>query len=146
MPIPIPIPFSMPVPVLTPLGYVKQCIISLLACIVASFITCSFFFQNKVGPDVSALEASLAPIERYALRVRTEVDPHHSLYFLTETQRREEVEAAGGDLDIDEIEGRGETGWVWDPSSGGCLLEAKMEPLFTGIVAWRQTSRKRCVV
>lgn len=54
---------------------------------------------------MSALEASLAPIERYALRVRTEVDPYYSLYFRTEEQRREEVEAAGGDLDIETIEG-----------------------------------------
>lgn len=61
--------------------------------------------QNKVGPDVSALEASLAPIERYALRVRSEVDPFYSLYFRTEAQRREEVEAAGGDLDVDTLEG-----------------------------------------
>ncbi|CAN0293916.1 unnamed protein product, partial [Ectocarpus fasciculatus] len=60
--------------------------------------------QNKVGPDVSALESSLAPIERYALRVRTDVDPYYSLYFRTEAQRREEIEAAGGDLDVDAIE------------------------------------------
>lgn len=64
------------------------------------------FSQNKVGPDVSALEASLAPIERYALHVRTDVDPFYSLYFRTEAQRREEVEAAGGDLDVDGLEGR----------------------------------------
>ena len=61
--------------------------------------------QNKVGPDVSALESALAPIERYALRVRQEVDPFYSLYFRTEAQRREEVEAAGGDLDVDALEG-----------------------------------------
>ena len=54
---------------------------------------------------MSALESSLAPIERYALRVRTEVDPFYSLYFRTEAQRREEVEAAGGDLDVDALEG-----------------------------------------
>ena len=64
--------------------------------------------QNKVGPDISALVASLVPIERYALRVRTEVDPYLSLYYRTEEQRREEIEAAGGDLDIDALEGERE--------------------------------------
>lgn len=54
---------------------------------------------------MSALESSLAPIERYALRVRTDVDPYYSLYFRTEAQRREEIEAAGGDLDVDALEG-----------------------------------------
>lgn len=54
---------------------------------------------------MSALEASLAPIERYALRIRTEIDPYLSLYYRTEAQRREEIEAAGGDLDIDALEG-----------------------------------------
>lgn len=54
---------------------------------------------------MSALESSLAPIERYALRVRTDVDPYYSLYYRTEAQRREEIEAAGGDLDVDALEG-----------------------------------------
>ncbi|CAN0478043.1 unnamed protein product, partial [Discosporangium mesarthrocarpum] len=63
-------------------------------------------WQSKVGPDVSALEASLAPIERYALGIRTVVDPYYSLFFTSEAHRMEEMEEGGGeDIDIDTIEG-----------------------------------------
>ena len=45
-------------------------------------------WQAKVGADTAALEASLRPTERYAVRFKTTIDPFYSQYFLSDEQRR----------------------------------------------------------
>lgn len=49
-------------------------------------------WNTEVGPDIGALEARLNPVQRYALKFRTDIDPFRSLYFLSEEQRRREAE------------------------------------------------------
>ena len=44
-------------------------------------------WQASVGPDYQALEGALKPIERYAVRIRTEVDPYYSIFYITEQAR-----------------------------------------------------------
>jgi hypothetical protein len=62
-------------------------------------------WQAKVGPDFQSLFAALRPIERYALNIRTHIDPYYSMFFLTEQQRLEVVVGPSGEhWDVDEIE------------------------------------------
>lgn len=63
-------------------------------------------WQEKIGKDFKALELALKPIERYALRFRTDVDPFYSMYFLTEQAKLEAITAdeKSEDWDIDAIE------------------------------------------
>jgi hypothetical protein len=44
-------------------------------------------WQASVGPDYQALEGALKPIERFAVRIRTEVDPYYSIFYITEQAR-----------------------------------------------------------
>ena len=67
-------------------------------------------WQAKVGPDFSALEAALKPVERFALRLRSDpqLDPYFSMHYIAEQDRLlamadgqdQEAEA----WDVDEIE------------------------------------------
>jgi len=63
-------------------------------------------FQNRLGPDVGAIEARLRPVERYAFRFRTEIDPYYSLFYVSEEQRRRELEedAAATAVDVEVLE------------------------------------------
>jgi len=63
-------------------------------------------WQATVGPDFSALQTALTPIERYALNIRTEVEPFYSMHFLTEAQKLEAMgqSAEGAEWDVEEIE------------------------------------------
>jgi hypothetical protein len=63
-------------------------------------------WQAKIGPDFSALENALKPIERYALRYRTEVDPYYSLFFISDQLKLEALqsESQGDEWDVEEIE------------------------------------------
>ena len=65
-------------------------------------------WQAKVGPDFKALENALKPIERFALRIRTEVEPYYSAFFFANDQLRLEAIQAelaeGEQLDVEEIE------------------------------------------
>lgn len=62
-------------------------------------------WQDKVGPDTKAIEASLSSMERYALRFREEIDPFYSIFAIMEQRRKMEVEEDLEDeIDIDEIE------------------------------------------
>jgi len=62
-------------------------------------------WQSKVGMDASAIEASLAPTERYALHFREEVDPYYSIFAVMEYRRKmEAAEEEENEIDVDEIE------------------------------------------
>jgi hypothetical protein len=62
-------------------------------------------WQRKVGMDASAIEASLAPTERYGLRFREEIDPYYSIFAVVEQRHRiEAAEEREDEIDIDEIE------------------------------------------
>ena len=50
-------------------------------------------WQAKVGPDFRALESALRPVERFALRFRTDVEPYYSIFFINEQQRLVELKA-----------------------------------------------------
>jgi E1A-binding protein p400 len=58
------------------------------------------------GSDFQKLESALKPIERFALRFHTDVDPFYSMHYLSEQQRLVEMEedAKGQEWDIDAIE------------------------------------------
>lgn len=62
-------------------------------------------WQNKVGVDADAIEASLSSTEKYALRFREKVDPFWSIFAIMEERRR--IEAAEDDdeeVDIEALE------------------------------------------
>ena len=66
-------------------------------------------WQAKVGPDFRALESALKPVERFALRVRTEVEPHYSVFYSNEQQRLLDMHATEDQekaemWDVEEIE------------------------------------------
>ena len=54
-------------------------------------------WQAKVGPDFDSLKAALRPVERYAVRIRTDIDPFYSMFFLTEQQRLDSLVDPGGE-------------------------------------------------
>jgi len=64
-------------------------------------------WQASLGPDFKALEAALKPIERYALRIRTEIEPYYSIFYITEQARLEALDMGGGEgetWNVEEIE------------------------------------------
>ena len=63
-------------------------------------------WQAKVGHDFRALENALKPVERYALRYRTEIDPYYSLFYISDQMRLEALkeEQANEQWDVEEIE------------------------------------------
>ena len=60
-------------------------------------------WQQRIGPDVSALERSLSRVERFALRFRTDIEPFVSFASLQDQRNWEELQrsAAGGGQEID---------------------------------------------
>jgi len=61
-------------------------------------------WQSKVGIDKASIDASLNPVERYALRFREVIDPFHSMWCLSEQQQIKEAEKMEEELDIEAIE------------------------------------------
>ena len=62
-------------------------------------------WQNKVGVDASAIEASLSSTEKYGLRFRETIDPFWSIFAIMEERRRLEVDQDDDDeVDIGELE------------------------------------------
>ena len=62
-------------------------------------------WQDNVGLDTSALEASLSPTEKYGLNFRQEIDPFYSVFAIMEERRRLEAsEETKEEIDIDQIE------------------------------------------
>lgn len=63
-------------------------------------------WQEKVGPDFKLIEASLSPVEKYALRFHTDIEPFVSIFFLSEQQRLEglELTAQSEEWDVEKIE------------------------------------------
>jgi len=64
-------------------------------------------WQASVGPDFRALENALKPIERYALKYRTEVDPYYSLFYISEQMKLDALKnevGESGEWDVEEIE------------------------------------------
>ena len=61
-------------------------------------------WQSQVGVDKASIDASLNPVERYALRFKEDVDPFYSMWYLNEQQRIQESEASQEEWDIAEIE------------------------------------------
>lgn len=63
-------------------------------------------WQESVGgKDFRTLEAALKPVERYALKLRTTIDPYFSLHYLSDQQKMAEIQAEEGQVwDIEAIE------------------------------------------
>jgi superfamily II DNA/RNA helicase len=64
-------------------------------------------WQESVGgKDFRTLEAALKPVERYALKIRTIVDPYYSLHYLSDQQKMAEIQAEeqGQEWDIETLE------------------------------------------
>jgi SNF2 family DNA or RNA helicase len=62
-------------------------------------------WQNEDGFDVSGVDASLTPTERYGLHFRQEIDPFYSIYAVMEHRGNiEAAEEAENEIDIDAIE------------------------------------------
>lgn len=62
-------------------------------------------WQDKVGMDADAIEASLSPAEKYGLRFREEVDPYYSIFAIMEYRRKMEAEQEDNDeVDVTAIE------------------------------------------
>ena len=50
-------------------------------------------WQKKVGSDFNAIQSALKPIERYAYRFNTVIDPYYSLHYIIDHQRMDELAA-----------------------------------------------------
>ena len=61
-------------------------------------------WENEVGMDASAIEASLSPMERYGLRFRQTVDPFYSIFAVMEYRRKLQAEEGNEEVVLDEIE------------------------------------------
>lgn len=61
-------------------------------------------WQSQVGIDRASIDASLNPVERYALRYKEDIDPFYSMWYLSEQQRIQELESSQEEWDIEEIE------------------------------------------
>lgn len=62
-------------------------------------------WQDQVGMDAAAIEASLKATERYGLRFKEEIDPFYSIFAVMEYRRKMEAEhEADNEIDIDELE------------------------------------------
>jgi hypothetical protein len=62
-------------------------------------------WQSSAGIDMKSLEASLKPVERYALHFKEEIDPYYSNHVLMDLQKMGESELAGEqEIDLKEIE------------------------------------------
>lgn len=62
-------------------------------------------WQDKVGMDAGAIEASLKPVERYGLRFHEDVDPYYSVFAVLEHERKlAEEEEQEEDVDLVKIE------------------------------------------
>ena len=61
-------------------------------------------WQNRVGGDMAAIDASLRPTERYGLRFREEIDPFYSAHFYADQQRMQEATTVTEEWNIEEIE------------------------------------------
>jgi parallel beta-helix repeat protein len=62
-------------------------------------------WQSTVGMDVSAIEASLSPTEKYGLHFRERIDPFWSVFAIMEERRRLEAAADNDDdVDVEELE------------------------------------------
>ena len=61
-------------------------------------------WQSTVGLDAAEITGALAPMERYALRFREDIDPFFSAYHRSEECRAMEEEQFQDDIDIEEIE------------------------------------------
>jgi len=62
-------------------------------------------WQSQVGVDKASIDASLNPVERYALQFKEDIEPFYSMWYLSEQQRIQETESALEEWDIAEIEG-----------------------------------------
>lgn len=62
-------------------------------------------WQNRVGGDMAAIDASLRPTERYGLRFREVIDPFYSAHFFADQQRMQEATTSvEEEWNIEEIE------------------------------------------
>ena len=64
-------------------------------------------WQASVGPDFKTLESALKPVERYAVRFHTLIEPYYSVHFISEQQRLDELateQMEGSQIDVEEIE------------------------------------------
>lgn len=65
-------------------------------------------WQASVGGDFKSLESALMPVERFALRFHTDIEPYYSPFFVCDQQRMEtlnfESQELDGQWDVDEIE------------------------------------------
>ena len=61
-------------------------------------------WQIQVGVDQASIDASLNPVERYALRFKEDIEPFYSMWYLSEQQRIQDIETDQEEWDIEEIE------------------------------------------
>jgi hypothetical protein len=111
-------------------------------------------WQASVGPDFKALEAALKPVERYALKIRTEVDPYYSIFFVTEQARLAALTAGegggggGGEgevWDVEEIERQKEEEELRALSDGELLATTVTKRDLTRFKTWYLQERSRRV-
>lgn len=61
-------------------------------------------WQTSVGLDADAIENSLSPLEKYALRFKENVDPFYSIFAINEDRRRLEAMEDTEGIDVQELE------------------------------------------
>ncbi|KAJ1430441.1 SNF2 family N-terminal domain-containing protein [Ochromonadaceae sp. CCMP2298] len=102
-------------------------------------------WQASVGPDFKALENALKPIERYALRVRTELDPYYSIFYVSEQARVESLQDGGEHWNVDEIEKEKEEEELRALSEGELLATNITRRDVTRLKSWYVRERARRV-
>ena len=100
-------------------------------------------WQAKIGPDYDSLVNALKPVEKYALKVRTVIDPHYSMFFLTEQQRIESMGDPTEQWDLEEIE-RGKEEEEMRALQEGELLSAEVQKRnISGFKRWLLRERSK---
>lgn len=66
-------------------------------------------WQFSLGTDFSALYSALKPVERYAFKFHTQLEPYYSMYYISEQQKlaeivQEEMDKNGNVITVEEIE------------------------------------------
>ena len=112
-------------------------------------------WQATVGPDFSALQAALKPIERYALKIRTDIEPYYSVHWLSEQERLREIEGeqAHNAIDLDVVEREKQEEEIRVINSGELVVGnmskygiKKLKSLFLKEKAARERKRRRRVM
>lgn len=104
-------------------------------------------WQAQVGHDFHSLESALKPVERFALRFRTDIDPFFSIFYFNEQQRLDSLRSEGQELDghwdVEDIEREKEEEEYRALAEGELLAANLTQEEVLDLQQWYGQERKR---